>query len=74
MRKTQLVYLLFIIELVTCFEPAGSSSGLYVNQVMLKNCVHLWDPINVYKRYIYTYIYIYIHIYINKYIYIMVRV
>ena len=64
-RQTHLVYLLFIVELATCFDPAGSSSGLCVNQVMLKNCVHLWDPIDVYKR---VYIYIYI------YVYIMVRV
>jgi hypothetical protein len=42
-RQTRLVYLLFIVELATCFDPAGSSSRLYVNQVMLKNCVHLWD-------------------------------
>ena len=47
-RKTHLVYLL--TELATCFDLAGSSLGLYVNQVMLKNCVHLWDPIDVYKR------------------------
>jgi len=43
-RQTHLIYWLFIVELATCFDPAGSSSGLYVNQVMLKNCVHLWDP------------------------------
>jgi hypothetical protein len=35
---------LFIVELATRFETAGSSSGLYVNQVMLKICVHIWDP------------------------------
>jgi len=35
-RQTRLVYLLFIFELATCFDPAGSSSGLYVNEVMLK--------------------------------------
>ena len=35
-RQTHLVYLLFIVELATCFDPAGSSSGLYVNQVILK--------------------------------------
>ena len=39
--QTHLVYLLFIVELATCLDPAGSSSGLYVNQVMLKKCVHL---------------------------------
>jgi len=55
-RQTHLVYLLFIVELATYFYSAASSSGLYVNQVMLKNCVHLWKPINVYKRYIYIYI------------------
>jgi hypothetical protein len=42
-RETHLVYLLFIVESATCFDPAGSSSGLHVNQVMLKNCAHLWD-------------------------------
>jgi len=26
-RQTHLVYLLFIVELATCFDPAGSSSG-----------------------------------------------
>ena len=46
-RQTRLVYLL-VAEFATYFDPAGSSSGLYVNQVMLKNCVHLWDPIDVY--------------------------
>jgi hypothetical protein len=34
-RQTHLVYLLFIVELATCFAPGGSSSGLYVNLVML---------------------------------------
>jgi len=43
-RQTHLVFLLFIVELATCFDPAGASSGLYVKQVMLKNCVHFWDP------------------------------
>jgi hypothetical protein len=44
-RQTHLLYLLFIAEFATCFDPAGSSSGLYVNRVMLKkNCLHLWDP------------------------------
>jgi hypothetical protein len=52
-RYTRLVYFLFIVELATCFDSAGSSSGFYVNQVMLKNCVHLWDPIDLYKGYIY---------------------
>jgi len=46
-RQTHLVYLLFIVELATCFDPAKSSSGLYVNQAMLKNCVHLWNPKDV---------------------------
>ena len=41
-RQTHLVFLLFIVELATRFDPAGSSSGLYVNQVMLENCVHIW--------------------------------
>jgi hypothetical protein len=27
-RQTHPVYLLFIVELATCFDPAGSSSGL----------------------------------------------
>jgi hypothetical protein len=35
-RQTHLVYLLFIVELATCFDSAKSSSGLYVKQVMLK--------------------------------------
>jgi len=61
--QTHLVYLPFIVEFATCFDPAGSSSGLYVNQVMLTNCVHLWDPIDVYYIYIHIYIYIYIYIY-----------
>jgi len=30
-----MVYLLVMAELATCFDPAGSSSGLYVNQVMM---------------------------------------
>jgi len=30
-RQTHLVYLIFIVELATCFDPAGSSSGLYVH-------------------------------------------
>jgi len=51
------------------FRPWGSPLGLYVNQVMLKNCAHLWDPIDVYKRYIYIYIYIYTHTHIYVYIY-----
>jgi hypothetical protein len=55
-RQAQLVYLPFIVKLATCFDGAGSSSVLYVNQVMLKDCLHLWDPIDVYKRYIYIYI------------------
>jgi hypothetical protein len=48
--KHNFVCSLIIVELATCFDPAGSSSGLYVNQVMLENYVHLWDPIDVYKR------------------------
>jgi len=48
--KHNFVFSLIIVELATCFDPAGSSSGLYVNQVMLENCVHLWDPNVVYKR------------------------
>jgi len=38
--QTHLVYLLFIVELATCFDPAGSSSGLYVNHVMLKKYIY----------------------------------
>jgi len=34
MRQTHFVYLLFIVELVKCFDPAESSSGLYVNLMM----------------------------------------
>jgi len=30
------IYLLIIVELATCFDPAGSSSRLCANQVMLK--------------------------------------
>jgi hypothetical protein len=48
-RQTHLVCLLFIVQLATCFDPAGSSKGLYVNQVLLKNCVHQWDPKDVSK-------------------------
>jgi len=39
--------------MATCFDPAGST-GLYVNQVMLQDCVHLWDHIDVYKRHTHT--------------------
>ena len=48
--KHNFVYLLFTVELATRFDPAGSSSGLYVNQVMLENSVHPWNPNNVHKR------------------------
>jgi hypothetical protein len=61
-RQTHLVYLLFIVELATCFDPAGSLSGLYVNQVMLKNCILLRDPIDVYERYILVHVY---NLYLN---------
>jgi hypothetical protein len=44
-RQTHLVYLLFIVDLVTCFDPAGSSSGLYVNQVMLKTAYIFESPL-----------------------------
>ena len=33
-RQTRLGYLLVIVELATCFNPAGSSRGLYVNKVV----------------------------------------
>jgi len=48
--QTHLVYLLFIVELATSFDPAGSSSGLYVNQVMLKKTAYnfVWKPLEVY--------------------------
>jgi hypothetical protein len=42
-RQTHSVYLLFIVELATYFDPAWSSLGLYVNQVILKNCVPLLE-------------------------------
>jgi hypothetical protein len=32
-RQTQLIYLLIIIRLATCFDPTGSSSGLYYEPV-----------------------------------------
>jgi len=55
-RQTHLVYLLFIIELVTCFDPAGSSSGLYVNQVILKK-LHTSLGSHWCLQYIYIYIF-----------------
>jgi hypothetical protein len=33
--KHNFVYSLIIVEFATCFDPAGSSSGLYVSQVMI---------------------------------------
>jgi len=41
-RQTHLVYLLFIVELATCFDLAGSSSVLYVNQVMFKRTSYIF--------------------------------
>ena len=40
-RQTRLVYLLVTVELATCFDSAGSSLGLYMNQVMLN-----FNPLN----------------------------
>jgi len=47
--KHNLIYSLIIIKLATCFDPTGSSSGLHYEPIMLENCVHPWDPNNVYK-------------------------
>jgi hypothetical protein len=51
-RQTHLVYLLVIFELVTCFDPAWSSSGLYVNQVMFKTAYIFGIPL-MFKKDIY---------------------
>jgi len=40
--SNNLVYLLFIVELATCFDPAGLPSGLYVNQVKLKKTAYIF--------------------------------
>jgi len=37
--------LLVIVELATCFDPAGSSSGLYVNQVVFKTAYVFGIPL-----------------------------
>jgi len=34
---------LFIIKVVTCFDPMGSSSGLHCEPACLKNCIQSWD-------------------------------
>ena len=38
------IYFYFIIKLVTCFDPRGSSSGLHYEPICLKSCIHSWDP------------------------------
>jgi hypothetical protein len=48
--NTTFVYSLITAESATCFVPAKSSSGLYVNQVTSENYIHLWDLNDVYRR------------------------
>jgi len=38
------IYFYFIIQLATCFDPTGSSSGLHYEPTCLKSCVHSWVP------------------------------
>jgi hypothetical protein len=35
-RETQLIYSLIIIRLATCFDPAGSSSGLHCEPIDIR--------------------------------------
>jgi len=42
-RETQLIYSFIIIRLATCFDPAGSSSGLHYKPVALENCINSWE-------------------------------
>jgi len=53
--KHTFVYLLIIFELVTYFNPAESSSGLYANQVMLKKTAYIFGIPLMFTKDIYIY-------------------
>jgi len=50
------IFIYKIVELATCFDPAGSSSDLYVNQVMLKKTAYIFGIPLMFTKDIYIYI------------------